>query len=469
MVDAVVVGSGPNGLAAAVVLAERGRSVRVVEASSEIGGGCRTAELTLPGFRHDVCAAVHPLGAGSPLFRSLPLDEHGLTWLEPPLPLAHPLDDGTAAVLARSVEETATGLGPDTGAWLRLLEPFTRRIEDVLGLALAPPLRAVRSPLLGARFGTVALQPASRIVRRFRSDGARALFAGLAAHAIAPLDTAGTAGVALVLAAAADLLGWPVAHGGSQTIVSSLAGLLSDLGGTIETGVTVRSLDDLPAADAVLLATDAHQAAAIGGPALHPRARRSLQRVRPSPGVFKLDFALSAPIPWTAEVCRAAGTVHVGGTYEEIAAAEAATAAGAHPARPFVLVAQPSLADHTRAPAGRHAGWAYCHVPYGSETDMTGAIIGQIERFAPGFESTILAINAMGPADLEAYNRNYRGGDITGGAVGLRSLLFRPTVSLDPYRIGDRVWLCSAAAPPGAGVHGMCGYHAARSVLAAIR
>jgi phytoene dehydrogenase-like protein len=469
MVDAVVVGSGPNGLAAAVVLAERGRSVRVLEASSEIGGGCRTAELTLPGFRHDVCAAVHPLGAGSPVFRSLPLDEHGLIWLEPPLPLAHPFDDGTAAVLARSVEETATGLGPDTRAWLRLLEPFTRRIEDVLDLALAPPLRAMGSPLLGARFGAVALQPASRIVRRFRSDAARGLFAGLAAHAIAPLGTPGTAGVALVLAAAADLLGWPVAHGGSQAVVSSLAGLLSDLGGTIETGVTVRSLDDLPDARAVLLATDAHQAAAIGGQALHARARRALRRVRPSPGGFKLDFALDGPIPWTADVCRAAGTVHVGGSYEEIAAAEAATAAGEHPDRPFVLVAQPSLADHTRAPAGKHVGWAYCHVPYGSGADMTGAIFRQIERFAPGFAGTVLAANAMGPADFESYNRNYRGGDITGGAIGLRGLLFRPAASLDPYRIGERVWLCSAATPPGAGVHGMCGYHAARSVMAATR
>ena len=469
MLDAVVVGSGPNGLAAAVALAERGRAVRVLEASSEIGGGCRTAELTLPGFRHDICAAVHPLGAASPFFRSLPLDEHGLAWLEPPLPLAHPLDDGTAAVLARSVEETATGLEPDTRAWLRLLEPLTRRVEEVLDLALAPPLRAARSPMLGARFGSVALQPASWIVRRFRSDAARALFAGLAAHAIAPLTTPGTAGVALVLAAAADVLGWPVAHGGSQAIVSSLAGLLSDLGGAVETGVTVRRIDELPDARAVLLATDAHQAAAIGGSALRPGARRALQRVRPSPGVFKLDFALSGPIPWTAEVCRAAGTVHVGGTYEEIAAAEAATAAGEHPQRPFVLVAQPSLADHTRAPAGRHVGWAYCHVPSGSASDMTGPIIAQIERFAPGFEGTILAAHAMGPSDFEAYNRNYRGGDITGGAIGVRGLLFRPVASPDPYRIGDGVWLCSAAAPPGAGVHGMCGYHAARSVLAATR
>ncbi len=463
MLDAVIVGSGPNGLAAAAYLAERGYSVHVVEGAERIGGGCRSEALTLPGFVHDVCAAVHPLAAASPFLRDLLLEDHGLHWIEPPIPLAHPLDDGTAAVLAPSIVETADGLGPDGATWLRLLLPFVTRARRTLEVSLAPPLRAVTSPVAGARLGMVALRPASWVIRRFRSDPARALFAGLAAHSVAPLTTPATAGVALVLAVAADLVGWPIAHGGSQSIVDALAARIGDLGGRIETGWSIRDVRDLPPARAVLLGTSAPQAAAIADSEIGARMRRSLGRVRHAPGTFKLDLALDAPIPWTAGVCRTAGTVHVGGTFEEIATAEAAVAAGRHPERPFVLVSQPSLFDHTRAPSGRHTAWAYCHVPHGSTRDMTGDIVAQIERFAPGFEATIAGIHTMDSAELESYNPSYDGGDITGGAVSLRGVLARPRLAVDPYRIGERIWLCSAATPPGAGVHGMCGYHAAVS------
>ena len=472
MLDATVVGSGPNGLAAAVLLAARGYRVHVVEAAERIGGGCRTAELTLPGFRHDICSAVHPLGAASPFFRSLPLEEHGLQWIEPPIPLAHPLDDGTAAVLGRSPEETADGLGTDGRAWLRLMEPLTARAEEVLDLALAPPLRAARSPMLGARLGMVALRPASQIIRRFETARARALFAGLAAHSAAPLSTAATAGVGAILALGAGMVGWPVAHGGSQTIVDALAALLRAHGGTIETGVSITDVGSLPPSRAVLLGTTAPQAARVAGDRVPSRVQRALRRMRPGPGVFKVDLALDAPIPWEAAPCRRAGTIHVGGSYEEIAEAERRTTEGHHPDRPFVLVSQPSLFDNTRAPEGHHTAWAYCHVPLGSTRDMTERIVAQIERFAPGFSDHIEAIHTMGPAALEAYNRSYPGGDITGGAVGLRQVLLRPRAALDPYRIGPDLWLCSAATPPGAGVHGMCGYHAARSAarhLAATR
>ncbi len=469
MHDAVVVGSGPNGLAAAVFLAERGHQVTVLEASDRIGGGCRTEELTEPGFRHDLCSAVHPLGAASPYLSTLPLAAHGLRWIDPPVPLAHPLDDGTAAVLTCNVAETAAGLGNDERAWNRLMGPLVADVERTIGLALGPPLRAATRPLAGARFGLVALQPASRIIGRFRTPGARALFAGLAAHSVAPLTTPTTAGVALVLATAADRVGWPLALGGSEAITGALAGLLADLGGTIETGVAVDDLEAIAPFRAALLSTTAPETLRIGGGELSTGARRALGKMQPAPGMFKIDFAVDRPIPWTADACRNAGTVHVGGSYEEIARAEAETADGSHPDRPFVVVSQPSLFDGSRAPEGRHTVWAYCHAPTGSTQDMTESIVEQIERFAPGFSSSIIATHTTDSASLEAYNRNYAGGDITGGAVGLRGVLARPRVGVDPYRIGKRVWLCSASAPPGAGVHGMAGYHAARAAERQLR
>lgn len=463
--DAVVVGAGPNGLAAAITLAEAGRSVLLIEAEERVGGGARSEELTLPGFVHDTCSAVHPLAVSSPFFSRLPLQEHGLGWIHPDAPLAHPLDDGTAAVLRRSIEETATGLGSDAETYRRVVGPLAATAERIVPQVLGPP-RLPRHPLALARFGWHAVRSARALAGRFTGTHARALVAGLAAHALQPLDRAATAGFALLLAVLGHTAGWPVAAGGSQAVADSLASYLRLLGGEVRTGWRVRSIDELPHADAVVFDVTPVQLLGLAGHRLPDRYRRRLRRFRYGPGVFKVDFALDGPIPWTAEEVAGAGTVHVGGTFEEIAEAEAAVAAGRHPDRPFVLVAQPSRFDPARAPDGAHTAWAYCHVPNGSTEDMTAPLEAQIERFAPGFGERVLARCARGPLDLQRHNTNLVGGDINGGSAELRQLVARPVLSRDPYATpAAGIYLCSASTPPGGGVHGMCGHHAARSVL----
>jgi phytoene dehydrogenase-like protein len=462
--DATVVGSGPNGLAAAIELARAGRSVHLVEAAETVGGGTRSAELTLPGFIHDVCSAVHPLALASPFFRSCPLGDYGLEFLHPGAPLAHPLDGGRAAVAERSLERTCQGLGRDGAAYGRLLAPLVdgadALIHEILG-----PLRPPRHPLVLARFAWRARSSAVDLAaRRFREEGTRALFGGLAAHSILPLSALPSAAYGLMLAVTAHAWGWPVARGGSQLIADSLARYLRSLGGDVVTGRPIQSLDDLPAGGLTLFDVTPRQLAAIAGSALPTGYRGKLERFRYGAGVHKVDWALDGPIPWEAEGCRRAGTVHVGGTLEEIAAAEAAVHRGEHPERPFVILAQPSLVDPSRAPAGKHTAWAYCHVPNGSTVDMTDRIEAQVERFAPGFRNRIIGRSVMSPGDLERYNPNYVGGDINGGAGDLRQLFTRPTWMT--YRTPNRgIYLCSSSTPPTGGVHGMCGYFAARTAL----
>jgi phytoene dehydrogenase-like protein len=476
MHDAIVVGSGPNGLAAAIALARAGRSVLVREGRETIGGGLRTEELTLPGFRHDTCSAIHPLGVASPFLRSLPLEEHGVEWIHPPAPLAHPLDDGSAVVLERSLEETAAGLGADGRAWRRLFEPFVSGADDLLDGVLAP-LRPPRHPLLMGRFGLGALRSADRLARSaFRDERARALFAGSAAHSMLPLDAAATASFGLVLATLGHAVGWPLARGGSQAIADALASCLRSLGGEIETGRPVTSLSELDALVSdrhkqrplVLLDVTPRQFLVLAGDRLSGRYRRALERYRYGAGAVKVDYALSGPVPWRARACSRAATVHVGGTLDEIAAGESAVAAGRVSERPYVIVAQQSLFDETRTPEGRHALWAYTHVPNGwTQADAAAAAIeSQLERFAPGFRDLVLERSMLGPAELEARNPNYVGGDINGGSADLRQLFARPVARLVPYRTPlEGVYLCSSSTPPGGGVHGMCGYHAARAAL----
>ncbi len=468
-VDAIVVGAGPNGLAAAIVLAQAGRSVRVLEAAATVGGGTRTAELTLPGFRHDVCSAIHPLGLASPALRQLPLAAHGLEFVQPEIALAHPLDDGSAVALHRSVDETARGLGEDADAYRALIGPFADDWESLVDQFVGP-LRPPRHPVAATRFGLAAIRSAAGLARaRFRGDRAQALFAGNAAHAFQPLERAATASFGLVLLMLGHGVGWPAAAGGSQSIADAMASLLRSLGGEIETGTAVRSLAELGDARAVLLDVTPRQVLALAGDALPPRYRRALARYRYGPGAFKLDYALDGPVPWIASECRRAGTVHLGGTLAEIAASEAEVAAGRHPRRPYVLVAQQSLFDRTRAPEGAHTLWAYCHVPNGSTVDMTTAIEDQIERYAPGFRGLVRARHASGPRALEAYDANYVGGDINGGAADLRQLFARPVARLNPYATPNpRLFLCSSSTPPGGGVHGVCGAYAARAALRGI-
>jgi len=464
--DAVVVGSGPNGLAAAVALAQTGVSVRVLEARETVGGGMRTAELTLPGFRHDVCSGCHPMGVLSPFFRRLPLDEHGLTWVRPRVSVAHPLDDEPAVLLQRSVAATAEGLGGDGHAYRRRFEPFVRSPHELLE-ALLGPLRIPRYPVQLARFGLPGLRSATGAYASwFRGERARALLAGCAAHSILPLDRPLTAAVGMIFALTGHVDEWPVAAGGSQAIADALASLLRSLGGTVDLGTSVRSLSDVPPARVVLFDTSPAQLASICGPVLPAGYVRRLRRFRYGPGVFKLDLALDGPIPWRDPACREAATVHLGGTLREIAAAEGAVWRGEHPERPFVLVVQQSEFDPTRAPAGKHTGYAYCHVPAGSQVDCTEAIERQVERFAPGFRDRILARHRMTTADLERDNANYVGGAITGGVADLWQFYSRPVARLDPYGTPNpRIFICSASTPPGAGVHGMCGWFAAQSAL----
>ena len=465
--DAIVVGSGPNGLAAAITLARAGRSVVVYEARATIGGGMRSGELTLPGFVHDICSTVQGTSTASPFFRDLDLARFGVELIDPPAPLAHPLDGGRVAVLERSVADTAAALGDDGAAYRRLMGPLVRDADKVMDLVLGPIFRTPRHPIAATRFGLPALRSAVGLARsRFKGDAARALLGGVSAHSMLELESPVTASFGLVLAITAHAYGWPVVRGGTQRLADALADELRSLGGEIATDHPVTSLADLPSAKAILFDTSPRALAAIAAGRLPDGYRRRLEGFRYGPGIVKVDWALGEPIPWQAEAAARAGTVHVGGSLDEIRFAESEVHGGRHPERPFVLVVQPSRFDASRAPDGRHTGWAYCHVPSGSTFDMSARIEAQVERFAPGFRDTILGRSVRLPAEIEADNANYVGGDINGGLQDLRQLFTRPVARLDPYSTPSRgIYLCSSSTPPGGGVHGMCGVWAARSVL----
>jgi phytoene dehydrogenase-like protein len=469
--DAVVVGAGPNGLSAAVVLAREGLAVLVVEAAREVGGACRSGGLTRPGFVHDVGASILPLAAASPLFERLPLERHGLRWVHPAIPVAHPLGGGRAVAAYRSLGTTARRLGRDRSAYEALLEPLVEGWPVILGEVMRPLVRFPRHPVAMARFGTRALLPASTLARwTFSTEEARALFGGIAAHATVPLSSPGSSALGLMLLMAAHGRGWPFPRGGSSALTDALAGYLRELGGEIVTGWRVRSLEELPPARAVVLGLTPRQILALAGPHLPRIYRARLSRYRYGGAAFKVDYALREPIPWTAEACRRAGTVHVTGPLAELEAAEAAVARGRVPERPFILLAQHSLFDPSRAPGDRHTAWLYCHVPHGSTVDMTGRIERQIERYAPGFREIVLERRIRSPFALEAANPNLVGGDINGGANTLPQLVARPVLSRRPHRLPFHgLYQCSSATPPGGGVHGMCGFHAARAVLEDLR
>ena len=469
LTDAVVVGAGPNGLAAAIVLARAGRAVELFEARDTIGGGCRSAELTLPGVVHDVCSAIHPLGRSSPLFRELELERHGLTWIEPRVQIAHPLDDGRAALVYRDVGRTVAGFGDanDARTYRRWMEPVSRDWDLVVRHLLGPlPLGAIRHPVALGRFGLPALLPMAAVARHFTSPVPRALLAGCGAHSFLPLTWAMTAGLGLALLASAHAVGWPIPRGGAQRIVAALESVLREAGGEIRTGVEVRDLRDLPPHRAALLNVTPRQVLAISGERLGGLYAAQLRRYRYGPGVFKLDLVTDGPIPWRIPELADAGTVHLGGTFEEVAASERAVASGRVHERPFVLVSEPSRFDPTRAPEGRHVVWAYCHVPNGWSGDASERILGQLERFAPGFRDRVLATHVLRPSTLEAYNANDVGGDINGGLQHWAQFFTRPALRWDPYSTPDPgIFICSASTPPGGGVHGLCGLHAARSAL----
>jgi phytoene dehydrogenase-like protein len=464
--DAVVVGAGPNGLAAGIELARSGLSVLILEANETIGGSARTEELTLPGFHHDVGSAVYPLGIGSPFFSSLPLAEHGLEWVHPEVPLAHPLDGEETVFLHRSLDETARGLGKDQRAYRRLVEPFVRAWPSFADHVLNSPLRPPKDPVLMGRFGMRAVRSTSGATSSFRTSGARALFAGNAAHSGLPLEQRPAAAIGLTLMAAGHAVGWPIPRGGAGALTGALASLFRSLGGTIETGTRIESIDDLPAARARLLALTHRQVAAVAGSRLPDDYADSLKNWQYGPGAFKVDWALDGPMPWTAKGVDRACTVHLGGTLEEIGESERAPAEGRLADHPYVLFAQPSLFDPTRAPEGKHTAWAYCHVPNGWNGDATDAIENQVDRFAPGFRDRVLARAVHGPAQLEAWNANLVGGDVSGGSPSLAQTLGPARWSSSPWGTPlDDLYICSASAPPGGGVHGMAGYHAARAAL----
>ncbi len=463
--DAIVVGSGPNGLAAAITMQRAGLSVLLLEAKDIIGGGVRSAELTLPGFVHDVCSAIHPLAAISPFFKTLPLEKHGLEFIYPTIAAAHPFDDGTAAFLHQSIEQTARLLGADGLPYTSLIKPLVKTwpgIEaDILG-----PLHFPKHPIDMISFGLKALTSALQLAKRFHTKGMRGLWAGIAAHSIQPLSNAATSAVGLVLMVAGHISGWPFPKGGSNAIANALASYFVSLGGTIETNFHVRSLSQLPSSRAVLFDVTPRQLLQIAGHQFSSLYKWQLNRYRYGMGVFKIDWALDGPIPFTASECSLAGTVHLGNTLEEIASSEQLTSEGKHPERPFVLLAQQSVLDASRAPEGKHTAWAYCHVPNGSEVDMTGQIERQVERFAPGFRDRIIGRHVMNAAQMEAYNSNYIGGDIIGGIADVRQLFTRPALRLSPYTTSAKgIYICSSSTPPGGGVHGMCGYHAAKKAI----
>lgn len=468
MTKACVIGSGPNGLAAAIVLARNGCSVDVYEAESLPGGGCRSMEFTLPGFIHDFGSAVHPMAAGSPFFSRLPLAKYGLEWVFSPASLAHPLDDGTATVLERVIDATAAGLGEDGSAWRRLFEPVAKHWSQLAPELLGPVPLLPRHPLLMARLGLRGFPSARKIANRlFRTERAKALFAGLAAHSVLSLDEPLSSAFGIILGAIAHAIGWPIPRGGAQSITDALCAHLADLGGSLKTNSRVDRLSDLPHYDLILCDITPRQLIQIAGTRLTTDFRQRLERWRYGPGVFKVDYALSQPIPWTAKQCLRAATVHLGGTFDEIAASEHGMRHGWHADKPFMILAQPTLFDPSRAPEGKHIAWTYCHVPNGSTFDMLPRMEAQIERFAPGFRDFVLERRIFAPADLEKMDANLIGGDIGGGAINLPQFIFRPTGKT--YSTSDpSIFLCSSSTPPGGGVHGMCGYHAARVALSRV-
>lgn len=463
--DAVVVGSGPNGLAAAILLQQNGLSVLLIEGQDTIGGGMRSAELTLPGFIHDICSAIHPLAAGSPFFKTLPLDQYGLEYIYPEIDAAHPFDDGTAAILKHSIAETAINLGADEDAYLQLLHPVMHNwpaiAADVLG-----PLHFSKHPLAMAQFGLKALTSATHLSKIFKTEKAKGLLAGMAAHAMQPLTNAATSAIALVLMVNSHLRGWPMPKGGTQSLANALADYFVSIGGKIETGFYVRSMEQLPSANAVLFDIAPRQLLQIAGHQFSSLYKWQLERYRYGMGVFKVDWALDTPVPFTAPDCQKAGTVHIGNTMAEIVYSEQQTWNGSLPEKPFVLLAQHSIFDPIRAPEGKHTAWAYCHTPANSTADMTDVIEKQIERFAPGFRDRILAKHTLNSVQMEAYNPNYVGGDINSGVIDMGQLFTRPALRWSPYRTSAKgIYLCSASTPPGGGVHGMCGYYAAKKAL----
>jgi len=463
--DAIVIGAGPNGLAAAIYLQQNGLSILILEAKSEIGGGLRSAELTLPGFTHDICSAIHPLAVGSPFFQQLPLADHGLEYIYPEIAAAHPFDNGTAAILKQSITETAKLLGDDENAYLKLIQPIVTDWPNIAADVLGP-LHYPKHPLAMAKFGLSALTSATHLSKRFKTEEAKGLLAGMAAHSMQPLSKITTSAAALVLMVNGHLKGWPIPRGGSNRIANALASYFISIGGKIETNTYVKSLEELPSSHAVLFDVSPKQLLQIAGHKFSSLYKWQLERYRYGMGVFKVDWALDGQVPFMAEECKKAGTIHIGNTMAEITKSEQQTWDGQHPEKPFVLLAQQSIFDPSRAPKGKHTAWAYCHVPNGSKVDMVSAIENQIERFAPGFKDLILAKHTIGPAQMEEYNPNYIGGDINGGVIDIGQLFTRPALRWSPYKTSAKgIYICSASTPPGGGVHGMCGYNAAKRVL----